>query len=69
VVGPLWDLLSALQITTILNSTTATLVDLVPGDLLGQAGTYMTFPQLEVSVPADLAAGSYAGTLVITGLE
>lgn len=68
-VGPLWDLLSPAQVTTVLGATTATLVDLVAGDLLAQGGTYMSFPQLNVSVPAEQAAGSYAGTLVITGLE
>lgn len=68
-VGIVWDLLSGAQVDTVIESTTATLQSLTGTDLLAQAGTYLSFPMLELDVPDASPAGTYRGTLVVTGLE
>lgn len=68
-VGVVWDLLSAAQVTTVVNSTSATLQSLTGADLLAQAGTYLSFPELDLTVPDNASGGTYRGTLVVTGLE
>lgn len=68
-VGVVWDLLSAAQVTTVVNSTVATLQSLTGTNLLAQAGTYLSFPELDLTVPDDASGGTYRGTLVVTGLE
>ncbi len=69
VVGVTWDLLTSAQVTTVVNSTTATLQSLTGADLLAQAGTYLSFPELDLTVPDGASGGTYRGTLVVTGLE
>jgi hypothetical protein len=66
---PLWHLLSAAQITTVLNSTVATVQSLLPGQITSQAGTYMSFPVLNVTVPQGSSSGDYKGTLIVTALQ
>lgn len=69
VVGVAWDTLDSTQVQTVIDSTVATLQALTGTNLLAQTGTYMSFPQLELTVPDDASAGTYRGTLVVTGLE
>jgi hypothetical protein len=66
---PLWNLLSSLQVTTVLNSTVATVQGLLPAQIGSQSGTYMSFPVLNVTVPEDAPSGDYKGTLVVTALQ
>lgn len=68
-VGVTWDLLSAAQVTTVLNSTVATVQSVTGSQLIGQSGTYLSFPVVSVSVPSSATGGTYRGTLVVTGLE
>jgi hypothetical protein len=37
--------------------------------LRAQAGTYLSFPTLNVTVPDDASKGSYYGTLVVTAIQ
>lgn len=68
-VGLTWDLLTSAQVTTVLNATVATVQDLLPEQVRAQTGSYMSFPVLNVNVPADAPKGDYRGTLVVTGLQ
>ena len=67
--GVVWDLLSAAQITTVLGGTVATVQSLLSADVLGQTGTYLSLPVLDVTVPLTATAGTYQGSLVVTGLQ
>lgn len=67
--GVAYDLLTTTQVNTILSSTVATVEALLPSDIRAQTGTYLSFPTLQVTVPDTAAAGSYKGTLVVTGLQ
>ncbi len=66
--GAVWDLLSATQITTVVNSTVATVQSVIPSQILNQSGTYMSMPTLNVDT-TGAAAGDYLGTLVVTALQ
>lgn len=67
--APVFDALTDAQVQELLNSLVATLNTLAPADVLGQSGTYLSFPVLNVSVPGGSAKGEYKGTLVVTGLQ
>ncbi len=64
-----FDALTDAQVQELRNSLTATLNVLTPAGILGQSGTYLSFPVLNVSVPTGSAKGDYKGTLVVTGLQ
>ncbi len=68
-VGTAWDLLTTTQVTTVLDGTVASVQDLLPDQVKAQTGTYMSFPVLNVNVPAGAPKGNYKGTLVVTGLQ
>ncbi len=53
-----------LSITDIYDVLEATLEPVTA--LLGQTGTYLSLPKLNVSVPAGTSAGTYRGTLTVT---
>jgi hypothetical protein len=67
--GVVFSTLSSTQVDTILSSTVATVDALLPVSILGQTGTYFSFPVLGVTVPETAVAGSYKGTLAVTGLQ
>ncbi len=64
-----FDTLSDAQVQELLSGLKATLNALAPADVLGQSGTYLSFPKLNISVPTGSAKGEYKGTLVVTGLQ
>lgn len=64
-----FDKLSDAEVQELRNALGATLAALAPADVLGQSGTYLSFPMLNVSVPNGSTKGNYKGTLVVTGLQ
>ncbi|MGI8794050.1 MAG: hypothetical protein ACR2H3_12915 [Acidimicrobiales bacterium] len=67
--GTVWDSLSLDDQTALLAALAATAENVVANMVLGQTGTYLSFPVLTVNVPSDAAKGTYRGTLVVTGLQ
>lgn len=61
--------LSTSEVQQVVNALTATVNDLTPTNVLGQSGTYLSFPVLNVAVPEGTPKGDYKGTLVVTGLQ
>lgn len=67
--GAAYDLLSGPQLTSILSTLTYTVDSLGAGSILGQSGTYTSYPTLNVSLPENLDPGTYEGTLVVTAVQ
>lgn len=69
--SPLINTLGATT-TDLLNATEATAQTLGADELLALTGQYISLPKLSVTVPVKdpaLPAGTYRGTLVVTGLQ
>jgi hypothetical protein len=69
--SPLINTLGATT-TDLLNATAATAQTLGADELLALTGQYISLPKLSVTVPVKdpaLPAGTYRGTLVVTGLQ
>ncbi len=64
-----WELLTTTQVQAVLDGTVATVQDLAPSQVTAQAGTYLSFPVLNVAVPSTAPKGNYKGTLVVTSLQ
>ena len=67
--GDVFKELSTSEVQQLVNALTATLNGLDPANILGQSGTYLSFPVLNVKVPDGTPKGDYKGTLVVTGLQ
>lgn len=67
--GPVYDLLTPTQVQTILDALNVAVHNLTSLDVLGQSGTYLSYPKLDVTLPASQTAGSYKGTLVVTAVQ
>ena len=67
--GPVYDLLDPSVVEAILETLGRTVTDITGVDLLGQAGTYLSFPVLELDAPDDTVGGTYRGTMVVTALQ
>jgi hypothetical protein len=67
--GPVYDALLPADVQTILGALNAAVHDLTTLDVLGQSGTYLSYPKLDVTLPAQQPAGSYKGTLVVTAVQ
>ncbi len=61
--------LTSTEVQQLIDALTATLNTLTPAGVLGQSGTYLSFPKLNVTVPDGTPKGDYKGTLVVTGLQ
>lgn len=67
--GPVYDALLPAQVQTILGALAVSVRDITASDLVGQSGTYLSYPKLDVTLPAEQAPGSYKGTLVVTAVQ
>jgi hypothetical protein len=67
--GPVFDILLPSQVTTILNALTVTARAVNAADIMGQSGTYLSYPRLDVTLPPGQAPGDYQGTLVVTAIQ
>lgn len=67
--GPVYDALTSTVIGQIIDGLQATLVAITAADIVGQSGTYLSYPQLDVNVPTGTTPGSYQGTLVVTAVQ
>ena len=67
--GPVYDALSSTVIGQIISGLTATVQAIAASDIVGQSGTYLSYPQLDVNVPTGTTPGSYQGTLVVTAVQ
>jgi hypothetical protein len=67
--GPVFDVLLPSQVTTILNALTVAARSVTAADIMGQSGTYLSYPRLDVTLPAGQAPGDYQGTLVVTAIQ
>jgi hypothetical protein len=67
--GPVYDALLPTEVQTIVDSLNATVRAVTSGDVIGQTGTYLSYPKLDVNVPATTSAGDYEGTLVVTAVQ
>jgi hypothetical protein len=68
-IGPIYDTLPSSTIDAIIAALTATASAVTPSMLKAQAGTYLGFPTLNVTVPEAASKGSYFGTLVVTAIQ
>lgn len=68
-IGPTYDSLPSGQVDAIVAALTASANALTPSMLKAQAGTYLSFPSLNVTVPEAAPKGSYFGTLVVTAIQ
>lgn len=64
-----YDALPSAVIDEIVAGLDTTVQALTADGLVGQSGTYLSYPQLDVNVPTDAAPGSYQGTLVVTAVQ
>ncbi|MDQ1438312.1 MAG: hypothetical protein QOK43_1941 [Acidimicrobiaceae bacterium] len=67
--GPVFDALPASSVQTIMDGLTATVRNIASADIVGQSGTYLSYPKLDVTVPDNTSPGSYQGTLVVTAVQ
>jgi len=67
--GPVYDALPSTVIDQIIAGLNKTVRAVTAADLVGQSGTYLSYPQLDVNVPAETSPGSYEGTLVVTAVQ
>jgi hypothetical protein len=67
--GPVFDALLPSQVQAILDGLTVVVRDVTSAELLGQSGTYLSYPKLDVTLPANQTPGSYKGTLVVTAVQ
>lgn len=56
------------QLGTLVTDTVGAVRDLIEANLLSISGTYLSFPTLDIDT-TGAAAGSYAGTLVLTSVQ
>lgn len=67
--GPVFDALLPATVTEIIDGLSAAVQAITSADIIGQSGTYLSYPQLDVTVPVGQAAGDYKGTLVVTAVQ
>jgi hypothetical protein len=67
--GAVYDALLPAQVQTIVDALSATVRAVTTGDIVGQTGTYLSYPKLDVNVPSTTSAGDYEGTLVVTAVQ
>lgn len=67
--GTVYDSLLPAQVQSIVDSLNATVRAVTTGDIIGQSGTYLSYPKLDVNVPSETSAGDYKGTLVVTAVQ
>ncbi|HEV7888619.1 MAG TPA: hypothetical protein VGO92_13760 [Acidimicrobiales bacterium] len=67
--GPVFDALLPAQVQTILDALTVAVRNVTTSDLVGQSGTYLSYPKLDVTLPNGQTPGSYKGTLVVTAVQ
>lgn len=53
----------------IIDALSASVEDVTTNQILAQSGTYLSYPKLDVTLPANQASGSYQGTLVVTAVQ
>lgn len=67
--GTVYDALLPAQVSSILAALEVAVRDVTAADIVGQSGTYLSYPKLDVELPADQTPGSYKGTLVVTAVQ
>jgi hypothetical protein len=67
--GPVFDALLPAELDGIIDALNATVQATTTGDIVGQSGTYLSYPKLDVNVPTETAPGNYQGTLVVTAVQ
>ena len=67
--GPVFDALLPATVDEVIEGLQATVQAISSADIIGQSGTYLSYPQLDVTVPDGQAAGDYKGTLVVTAVQ
>ncbi len=67
--GPVYDALLPAQVQQILDGLNAAVRAVTAANIVGQTGTYLSYPQLNVTVPSNTSPGSYQGTLVVTAVQ
>lgn len=64
-----YDALLPSQVQTIMGALVATARSVTSSNIVGQSGTYLSYPKLDATVPAKQTPGSYQGTLVVTAVQ
>jgi hypothetical protein len=67
--GPVFDALLPVTVGQIIDGLQAAVQSISAADIIGQSGTYLSYPQLDAVVPEGQAAGDYKGTLVVTAVQ
>ena len=67
--GAVYDALLPADVQTIIGALNVAVHDLAAADVVGQSGPYLSYPKLDVTLPAGQAPGSYKGTLVVTAVQ
>jgi hypothetical protein len=67
--GTAYDALLPADVQNIIAALNATVRAVTTADIVGQSGTYLSYPKLDVTVPVDSTPGNYKGTLVVTAVQ
>jgi hypothetical protein len=67
--GAVYDGLLPAQVQTILGALNTAAESVTASQIVAQSGTYLSYPKLDATVPAQQTPGSYKGTLVVTAVQ
>lgn len=67
--GPVYDALLPSEVDAIIAGLQHVVRAVTAADIVGQSGTYLSYPKLDVNVPTATSPGSYQGTLVVTAVQ
>jgi len=67
--GTVYDALTPAQVQAIIAALNTAAESVTASGILGQSGTYLSYPKLDATVPAGQTPGSYKGTLVVTAVQ
>jgi hypothetical protein len=67
--GSVYDSLTAGQVQGLIDLLNASALAPLLANVVAQTGTYLSFPNLHVTVPTGTPAGAYKGTLVVTAIQ